>query len=166
MSHCHQVHARSNYSDALFVADFPGLHLENYISEQLENVTLTVLSGRVVLELNPPLRGAPTAPHVRRTNLTLLEGESAAVPSRVFHRVHTVSDSPACYMYAYTNLKRMREDRQQQPAELDDKKTLLGAILGAILARGRAARRAVSLVSSALLNILYSVPMVQTVRLG
>ena len=157
-----QVHARSNYSDALFVADFPGLHLENYISEQLENVTLTVLSGRVLLELNPPLRGAPPAPHVRRDNLTLLEGGSAAVPSAAFHRVHTVSDAPACYMYAYTNLKRMREDQQPPAPQPAENRT----VLASLRARGRTLKRAVTLVSSALLNILYSVPMVQTVRLG
>lgn len=160
-----QVQSRSNYSDALFVADFPGLHLENYISEQLEDVTLTVLEGRVVLELNPPLTGAPAAPHVRRANVTLEAGASAAVPSKAFHRVHTVSDTPACYMYAYTNLKRMREVRAQPespPPPPPTRKTLMGAVR----TRVKNVQRAVTLVSSALLNILYSVPMVQSVRVG
>ncbi|XP_034255208.1 vitamin K-dependent gamma-carboxylase isoform X2 [Thrips palmi] len=157
-----QVQSRSNYSDALFVADFPGLHLENYISDQLEDVTLTVLEGRVVLELNPAVTGAPAAPHVRRANVTLEAGGSAAVPSAAFHRVHTVSDTPACYMYAYTNLKRMREVRAPPPAPPADRKSMLGRLR----ARVKNAKRAVTLVSSALLNILYSVPMVQTVRLG
>ncbi|KAJ1522865.1 hypothetical protein ONE63_002010 [Megalurothrips usitatus] len=165
-----QVQARSNFSDALFVADFPGLHLENYISDQLEDVTLTVLSGRVVLELNPPLTGAPAAPHVRRANVTLEAGGVAPVPNKAFHRVHTVSDTPACYMYAYTNLRRRREAEDSLPrqaqdgvgGDADDRKSLAGALR----ARARTAKRAVTLVSSALLNILYSVPMVHTVRVG
>lgn len=157
-----QVQARSNYSDALFVADFPGLHLENYISDQLEDVTLTVLEGRVVLELNPALTGAPAAPHVRRANVTLEAGGSAPVPSRAFHRVHTVSDTPACYMYAYTNLKRMREVRTPPEPPVADRKTLLGSVRS----RVKNVKRAVTLVSSALLNILYSVPMVKSLRVG
>ncbi|XP_026271298.1 vitamin K-dependent gamma-carboxylase isoform X2 [Frankliniella occidentalis] len=167
-----QVQARSNFSDALFVADFPGLHLENYISDQLEDVTLTVLSGRVVLELNPSLAGAPAAPHVRRANMTLEAGASAPVPSRAFHRVHTVSDTPACYMYAYTNLKRRREAEQDDKAEgrrrgrQTEARYNRKSLLGGLRARARTVKRAVTLVSSAFLNILYSVPMVHTVRVG
>ncbi|KAK3909923.1 Vitamin K-dependent gamma-carboxylase [Frankliniella fusca] len=165
-----QVQARSNYSDALFVADFPGLHLENYISDQLEAVTLTVLSGRVVLELNPPLTGAPAAPHVTPGNVTLEAGASAPVPSKAFHRVHTVSDAPATYMYAYTNLKRRREleqgDKGRKGRKPETRQSDRKSLLGGLRARARTVKRAVTLVSSAFLNILYSVPMVHTVRVG
>lgn len=55
----------SNYSDVLFVADFPGLHLENYISTDLTNVSLTVLQGTIILEqkINSNI-----------TNVTLFQG--------------------------------------------------------------------------------------------
>lgn len=59
----------SNYSDVLFVADFPGLHLENYISPDLTNVTLTVLQGTVILEQNNL-----THEQEGLANLTLFEG--------------------------------------------------------------------------------------------
>lgn len=160
-----QVQARSNYSDALFVADFPGLYLENYISDQLDDVTVTVLSGRVVLELNPPLPepGETVAP--RRANVTLEAGGVAAVPSQAFHRVHTVSDTPACYMYAYSNLKRKRE-AQQKPDQRPPSARKAKSVWAALAARAKTAKRAVMLVSSAFLNIMYSVPMVQSVRVG
>lgn len=44
------VHSWSNYSEVLFVADFPGFHLENYIGTEFTNVTVTVLQGVVILE--------------------------------------------------------------------------------------------------------------------
>lgn len=40
-----------NYTDVLFIADFPGLEMENFISPDLGNVSLTVLQGAVRLRL-------------------------------------------------------------------------------------------------------------------
>lgn len=45
-----EVHNWSNFSEALFVADFPGLHLENFISSEFSNISVTVLRGVVVVE--------------------------------------------------------------------------------------------------------------------
>ena len=45
-----QVHGWSNHSEVLFVADFPGMHLENYIEMEFTNVTVTVLEGTITLE--------------------------------------------------------------------------------------------------------------------
>lgn len=55
----------SNYSDVLFVADFPGLYLENYISPDLTNVSLTVLQGTIILEQKM---------NSSYTNVTLFQG--------------------------------------------------------------------------------------------
>ncbi|RZF35606.1 hypothetical protein LSTR_LSTR005134 [Laodelphax striatellus] len=40
----------SNRSDALFVADFPGMSMESYMNGELRNVSLTALEGVIVLE--------------------------------------------------------------------------------------------------------------------
>ncbi|KAK2510505.1 Ggcx [Columba guinea] len=39
------------HTDAVFIADFPGLHLENFVSEDLGNTSLRVLRGEVLVEL-------------------------------------------------------------------------------------------------------------------
>ncbi|XP_041379619.1 vitamin K-dependent gamma-carboxylase-like, partial [Gigantopelta aegis] len=82
----------TNHTEVVFVADFPGLYLDNYVQEELGNTSITILKGEVVVEL------------VEQTkNFTLSEGESMQVPAGEFHNVHTVSSSPSCYMYIYVN---------------------------------------------------------------
>ncbi|NWS49497.1 VKGC carboxylase, partial [Probosciger aterrimus] len=39
------------HTDVVFIADFPGLHLENFVSEDLGNTSLRVLRGEVLVEL-------------------------------------------------------------------------------------------------------------------
>ncbi|XP_021230711.1 vitamin K-dependent gamma-carboxylase, partial [Numida meleagris] len=39
------------HTDVVFIADFPGLHLENFVSEDLGNTSVRVLRGEVLLEL-------------------------------------------------------------------------------------------------------------------
>ena len=79
----------SNYSDVVFVADFPGLNLENFVKEDL-NASITVLEGTVVVE-----QGGH--------NVTLEKNEVHTVRSNDTHIVHTVSQIPSCWMYVYTN---------------------------------------------------------------
>ena len=42
-----ELREKSNFSDITFVADFPGLHLENFVSEAL-NASLTLLHGKLI----------------------------------------------------------------------------------------------------------------------
>ncbi|XP_046350529.1 vitamin K-dependent gamma-carboxylase-like [Haliotis rufescens] len=86
------LHNSTNHTDVVFVADFPGLFLENYVQEDLGNTSITVLKGRVVVELVED-----------RVNHTLLEGETMQVPPGEFHNVYTVSTTSSCYMYIYVN---------------------------------------------------------------
>lgn len=72
---------------------FSGLYLENYISSELKNVTLTVLEGEVILELEDDIK-----PPVK-----LAKGSNSAVQTDIFHKVHTVSSFPSCFMYTYVN---------------------------------------------------------------
>ncbi|KAJ8913553.1 hypothetical protein NQ315_017104 [Exocentrus adspersus] len=89
-----EVYSWSNNSDVLFIADFPGMYLENFISEELRNVTLTVLEGEVVFEVEDQ-------DTLQSLGATLRKGDHVPVETGVFHKVHTVSKAPSCYMYTF-----------------------------------------------------------------
>lgn len=81
-----------NHTEVVFVADFPGLYLENYVQEDLGNTSITVLAGEIVVELAD-----------RKENYSLSVNQSMQLPPSEFHNVHTVSDVPSCYMYVFIN---------------------------------------------------------------
>ncbi|KAL2079748.1 hypothetical protein ACEWY4_025492 [Coilia grayii] len=81
-----------NQTEIVFIADFPGLHLENFVSEDLGNTSVQVLQGQVKVEIME-----------EKKNYTLQPGEQIKVPPGAYHRVHTVSEEPSCYMYIYVN---------------------------------------------------------------
>ncbi|XP_048762582.2 vitamin K-dependent gamma-carboxylase-like [Ostrea edulis] len=82
----------SNYTDVVFVADFPELHLEAFIQEDLGNTSITLLSGSVIVEFVE-----------QKKNFSLNIGDKIQVPPGQFHKVYTVSEDPSCYMYIYVN---------------------------------------------------------------
>lgn len=86
------IFERDSDTDVVFVADFPGLYLENYVQEDLGNTSITVLKGEVLVELVD-----------RQKNVTLQEGKKMQLPAHEFHNIHTVSDTPSCYMYIFVN---------------------------------------------------------------
>lgn len=81
-----------NQTEIVFIADFPGLHLENFVSEDLGNTSISVLQGRVNVEIVE-----------EKKNYTLQPGEQIKVPAGAYHKVYTVSEHPSCYMYIYVN---------------------------------------------------------------
>uniref|UniRef100_A0A8C2P6A3 Vitamin K-dependent gamma-carboxylase n=1 Tax=Capra hircus TaxID=9925 RepID=A0A8C2P6A3_CAPHI len=81
-----------NHTEVVFIADFPGLHLENFVSEDLGNTSIQLLQGEVTVELV-----------AEQKNQTLQEGEKMQLPAGEYHKVYTVSSSPSCYMYIYVN---------------------------------------------------------------
>lgn len=93
-----RVFAWSNYTDVLFVADFPGMFLENYVDDELTNVTIGVLEGEIVLH-----DGDVEDESGRNEGWTIGKGGSLAISSGRFHRVETTSPHPACYMYTFAN---------------------------------------------------------------
>ncbi|CAG9853874.1 unnamed protein product [Phyllotreta striolata] len=97
------VYSWSNKSDVLFIADFPGLHLENFIDDNLENITLTVLEGEVVFEIEDH-------DSFQSLGIKLGKGESVPVDTGVFHKVHVISETPSCYMYTFS-----RKESEEQP---------------------------------------------------
>ncbi|KAL8174141.1 UNVERIFIED_CONTAM: hypothetical protein K2H54_039059 [Gekko kuhli] len=81
-----------NQTEVVFIADFPGLHLENFVSEDLGNTSLHLLKGEVAVEIVN-----------KQTNNTLQEGDRIQLPAGEYHKVFTVSQEPSCYMYIYVN---------------------------------------------------------------
>ncbi|XP_054706571.1 vitamin K-dependent gamma-carboxylase-like [Uloborus diversus] len=76
-------------ADILFLTDFPGFHLLNFVSEDFQNITLEVLKG--VVEVRFGSNGT----------FELYERESVQIPSGEYHVVSPQNYSPACYMYLY-----------------------------------------------------------------
>lgn len=81
-----------NHTEVVFIADFPGLHLENFVSEDLGNTSIQLLQGEVTVELV-----------AEQKNQTLQAGEKMQLPAGEYHKVYTISSSPSCYMYIYVN---------------------------------------------------------------
>lgn len=81
-----------NHTDVVFVADFPGLYLENFVQEDLSNTSITVLAGEILVELVD-----------KKENYTLSVNQSMQLPPNEFHNVHTISEVPSCYMYLFVN---------------------------------------------------------------
>lgn len=81
-----------NQTEVVFIADFPGLYLENYVSEDLGNTSVQVLEGLVNVEIVD-----------EKKNYSLQPGEKMQIPAGAYHKVYTVSEGPSCYMYIYVN---------------------------------------------------------------
>ncbi|KAG7299861.1 hypothetical protein JYU34_016881 [Plutella xylostella] len=90
-----EVHGWSNHSDVIFVADFPGYELENYLPEDLTNVTLTVLGGRVAYQ--------PEVDNHHGQSFLLHADDHMLVAPGTFHKVMNVGRDPAYYMYTFIN---------------------------------------------------------------
>ncbi|KAM6203042.1 vitamin K-dependent gamma-carboxylase [Rhynchocyon petersi] len=90
-----------NHTEVVFIADFPGLHLENFVSEDLGNTTIQLLQGEVTVELV-----------AEQKNQTLQEGEKMQLPAGDYHKVYTISSSPSCYMYIYVNTTELTLEQE------------------------------------------------------
>ncbi|XP_076269277.1 gamma-glutamyl carboxylase [Rhynchophorus ferrugineus] len=100
------IHSWNNESDVVFIADFPGLHLENYIEEELRNVTLTILSGDVFYEVEDE-------EYQQSAGIKLHEGDSVVVSIGATHKVHTIGEIPSTYMYTFA--KKIADHQEEKP---------------------------------------------------
>ncbi|XP_059052353.1 vitamin K-dependent gamma-carboxylase [Achroia grisella] len=89
------VRSWNNYSDVMFIADFPGYVQEKYIPPELHNVTLTVLEGMVAYE--------PEVTKQQGQSYRLSSGNRIDVVSGIFHKVLNIGDTPSFYMYTFFN---------------------------------------------------------------
>ncbi|XP_060517290.1 vitamin K-dependent gamma-carboxylase isoform X2 [Cylas formicarius] len=97
------VYSWSNRTEVLFVADFPGLYLENYVSEDLYNVSITLLEGKVVFELDYPETE-------QSVGIELSPGIGYSIPEGTYHKVHTIGATPSRYMYTFVKTDSYREE--------------------------------------------------------
>ncbi|XP_078285109.1 vitamin K-dependent gamma-carboxylase isoform X2 [Rhinoraja longicauda] len=100
-----------NQTDVVFIADFPGLHLENFVSEDLGNTSIQVLQGELAVEIV-----------AAKKNFSLKEGEKMQLPAGDYHNVYTTSEQPSCYMYIYVNTTMVQfEEKYSRFVELQEK---------------------------------------------
>lgn len=83
------VTRQDNATDIVFVADFPGLYLENYITPAIKS-NVTVLQGTVIVEQD-------------NENVTVRKNETLEIDANATHKVYTIGNEPSCYMYIYEN---------------------------------------------------------------
>lgn len=143
------------------------MHLENYISPDLSNVSLTVLKGQVFYEpfVNKHKVAGRKPGKSRASHLS--KGESVRVSTGTFHRVHTVGLNPACYMYTYMNATMKLLSKERGFKEQDAGKKISPKLPLMKEFQGKLASIFVFLqhVGNAVLNIIYSVPMLRRVPL-
>ncbi|XP_076460151.1 vitamin K-dependent gamma-carboxylase-like [Babylonia areolata] len=116
-----QLFNSSHHYEVVFVADFPGMYLENYVSPGIGNFTMSVLQGQVVVEVM-----GDEDSHSHPYNISVHQGQDVQIPTGVFHNVHTVSEQASCYMYMYidteevTFLQNLQEFEQSLNGSLDN----------------------------------------------
>ncbi|XP_049299327.1 vitamin K-dependent gamma-carboxylase [Anopheles funestus] len=141
----------SNHSDVLFIADFPGLTLRNYVGEDLYNVSLTVLQGTVRYE-------ASLDEDVPKSSEILHTGQSASLPAGTFHAIETIGGKPSCYMYTYVNRTKELEASRNGADAISNPPAML-PLGDELLHRWENFVRFLQHVGNSLLYELYGVPM-------
>ncbi|XP_046820051.1 vitamin K-dependent gamma-carboxylase [Vespa crabro] len=145
------VYSWSNYTDVLFVADFPSMSLENYINSDFTNVSLTVLEGEVAYNEENQME-----------SVTLKKGLSVDVKTEKFHRIKTITPYPACYMYTYTNQTKQKLDIDRQVEDTNAKEPF--SLVKELNYKIDSWARAFSHLANAFFNLVYDVPMIRRVR--
>ncbi|XP_028048732.2 vitamin K-dependent gamma-carboxylase isoform X2 [Monomorium pharaonis] len=141
----------SNYTDVLFVADFPGMYLENYISTDFANVSLTVLKGEVTYSKEKSMNV-----------ITMSKKKSIPIETGKFHRIKTTSSYPACYMYTYTNQTKQLDNKRNSPSMVKNTPWLLKQINNKIIAWTKTFVH----IANAFLNLVYDVPIIRRIRIN
>lgn len=138
------------------------MYLENYITPDLSNVTLTVLEGQVLYKIVK--RDTKKKSPEKNKHIRLVKGESTFVQPGVFHRIHIIGNSPACYMYTFMNatLKKLEEDRGRVKMEEDSQKLPL---LEELWSKFTNMMTFWQHVGNAILYMTYGVPMLRRVEM-
>ena len=101
----HATFEINNATDIVFVADFPGLSLENYIAHDIK-ANVTVLSGEIEVHQQQPEPddGRTLQQQDNQVTVTKLSAnETLSLGSDATHSIFTIADKPSCYMYVYYN---------------------------------------------------------------
>jgi len=148
-------------SNVLFVADYPGLTLENYLPGELTNVSLVLMKGSVVVEQNKTQNVTMT---VEMNDFDLLSGsQRVTIETDRFHKIHTISSFPSCYMYTYTNATADRTAEPPEPEEAQPEPHclyIINLVKTFLLDKFNIFTRSFYLIMNAYLNLFFDVPMV------
>ncbi|KAK0075118.1 hypothetical protein PV325_007335 [Microctonus aethiopoides] len=144
------VYTWSNYTDVFFVADYPGMQLDNYFSDNFSNVSLTILEGEVTYSEDDWIN-----------EVTVMKGHSVNVTTGKLHQVKTISLHPSCYMYSYTN--RTREYLEKKGIVHPPRKRSGFPIFKELKHRMNAWWRALGHIANAFFHFVYDVPMTRRV---
>lgn len=82
--------------------------MENYIQKDLSNVTLTVLEGEVAYEIEDEH-------FMQSVGVKLKKGDSISIEVGVFHKIHTLSSTPSCYLYTFAKEKEADKEESLEP---------------------------------------------------
>ncbi|XP_011302375.1 vitamin K-dependent gamma-carboxylase [Fopius arisanus] len=145
-----EVYTWSNYTDVLFVADYPSMKMENYFSLEFSNVTLTVLEGQVTY-----------SEENWQSTVTVDKDNRVSVTPGKLHEITTVSAYPSCYMYTYTN--QTKEQLAVNGITEPSRKRIGFPILKEIQYKVNAWWRALGHITNAFFYLVYDVPMVRRV---
>uniref|UniRef100_W8CAL1 Vitamin K-dependent gamma-carboxylase n=1 Tax=Ceratitis capitata TaxID=7213 RepID=W8CAL1_CERCA len=148
-----EVLAWSNYSDIIFVADFPGLTLDNYISTDLTNVTLTILAGNVRYKSDDEDEA-----------YFLTAGKSFTLQSGETHHITTIGLKPSSYLYSFVN-KTMIDNASLDTDSIDQKpKKPLLPLWDEFRNRVKNYKQFLKHMANCVLYLLYDVPMPIEIR--
>ncbi|XP_063701219.1 vitamin K-dependent gamma-carboxylase [Culicoides brevitarsis] len=145
----------SNFTDLLFIADFPGFHMEHYMPRELDNVTLTVLQGAVKHEQE----------HSSKVSI-ITKGKSIPLKTEIFHKIQVISKTPSSYIFTFVNQTMAKMAETGTPDEFSEvkvEKPML-PLWTELKARLMDFRRFLIHVGNGLLFELYGVPMPRRVR--
>ncbi|XP_034121335.1 vitamin K-dependent gamma-carboxylase isoform X2 [Drosophila guanche] len=148
-----EVLAWNNYSDVIFVADFPGLTLINFISPDLINCTLTILEGNVRYKSE-----------VERESYFLTAGKSIGLQSNITHFVTTIGQKPASYLFTYTNKTMLEQDIASEEETAAESERPLLPLWREFEQRVANYQQFLEHIGNCLLYLLYDVPIPLAVR--
>ncbi|EDW31165.1 GL20734 [Drosophila persimilis] len=147
-----EVLAWNNYSDVIFVADFPGLTLINFISPDLINCTLTILEGNVRYKSD-----------IEQESYFLTAGKSIGLGSNITHFVTTIGQKPASYLFTYTNKTMLEQDISIEETAAEPKRPLL-PLWKEFEQRVTNYKQFLGHIGNCVLYLLYDVPIPLAVR--
>ncbi|XP_060652296.1 vitamin K-dependent gamma-carboxylase [Drosophila nasuta] len=147
-----EVLAWNNYSDVIFVADFPGLTLSNFIAPALYNCTLTILEGNVRYKSAND-----------EESYFLTAGKSIGLESNATHTVTTIGQKPASYLYTYVN-RTMQEEEILLDEPIPPKERPILPIWQELKQRVANYQQFLMHLANCVLYLVYDVPIPMSVR--
>lgn len=149
-----EVLAWNNYSDVIFVADFPGLTLENHIPADLTNISLTILEGNVRYRLQGE----------GEESYFLTAGKTIALDSDEKHYITTIGLKPSSYLYTYVNNTMLQKNIVMDTNEILPQSKPLLPLWQEFATRLNNYKKFLKHIGNCLLFLLYDVPIPMEVR--